>query len=65
MRSILHENGLELQQILFGAWCGRERTVSYQDIVIARKRIRREHWPAAAAGAVRDAALRLTGWMRP
>jgi ubiquinone/menaquinone biosynthesis C-methylase UbiE len=65
VRSILHENGLELQQILFGAWCGREQAVSFQDIVIARKRINREHWPATAAGAVRETALRLTGWMRP
>jgi len=61
VRSILHENGFELQQILFGAWCGREQTVSYQDVVIVRKRGRKEHW----AGAVRDTALRLTGWLRP
>jgi SAM-dependent methyltransferase len=37
-RSILSTAGLEVQQILFGSWCGRERAVSGQDVVIARKR---------------------------
>ena len=62
VRSVVRESGLELQQILFGSWCGREQTVSYQDIVIAHKRRR----PAShgAIEAVRDTALRLTGWLR-
>lgn len=62
VRTVLHKSGLELQQILFGSWCGREDTVSYQDIVIARKRRRpRQH---GTLEVVRDAALRLTGWLR-
>ena len=37
-RSILARSGLDVQQILFGSWCGRERAASGQDVVIARKR---------------------------
>ena len=36
-RATLREAGLDLQQILFGSWCGRERAESGQDIIIARK----------------------------
>jgi SAM-dependent methyltransferase len=62
VRAVLHESGLELQQILFGSWCGREETVSYQDIVVAHKRRR----PAreGVVEAIQDTALRLTGWLR-
>jgi SAM-dependent methyltransferase len=38
-RAILQDHGLEVQQILFGSWCGRKNTVSGQDIVIGRKAI--------------------------
>jgi SAM-dependent methyltransferase len=37
VRSILRARGLEVQQILFGAWHGMEGAVSWQDIVIARR----------------------------
>ena len=37
VRDALRRKGLELQQILFGSWCGRLRPVSGQDIVVARK----------------------------
>ena len=37
MRTTLREAGLDVQQILLGSWCGRERAVSGQDIIIARK----------------------------
>jgi SAM-dependent methyltransferase len=37
VRTILREQGLEVQQILLGSWCGRERTISGQDVVIARR----------------------------
>lgn len=37
VRSVLRMGGLEVQQVLFGSWCGRDRAVSGQDIVIARK----------------------------
>ncbi len=36
-RSLMTGAGLGVQQILFGSWCGRERTVSGQDIMIVRK----------------------------
>jgi SAM-dependent methyltransferase len=51
VRSILRANGLDVQQILFGSWCGRERAVSGQDIVIARR--------ASDLGALPSPALRL------
>jgi SAM-dependent methyltransferase len=37
VRTILREQGLEVQQILLGSWCGRERPISGQDVVIARR----------------------------
>lgn len=37
VRTTLRKNGLDAQQILLGSWCGRERAVSGQDVVIARK----------------------------
>jgi SAM-dependent methyltransferase len=37
VRAALRSKGLQLQQILFGSWCGRLRAASGQDIVVARK----------------------------
>jgi SAM-dependent methyltransferase len=37
LRSLLRENGLVLQELLFGTWCGRSPAYSYQDFVIVRK----------------------------
>lgn len=37
LRSLLAESGLVLQELLFGAWCGRQAAYSYQDYVIVRK----------------------------
>jgi hypothetical protein len=51
VRSTLRASGLEVQQILLGSWCGRERAVSGQDIVIARR--------ATDLGALPSAGLRL------
>jgi len=36
-REILLRNGLEVRQALYGNWCGRQDTVSFQDIFIVRK----------------------------
>ena len=30
-------HGLEIESILYGAWSGLERALSYQDLVLARK----------------------------
>lgn len=39
VRSYFSERGLSIvEPILYGSWCGRERFLSYQDIVIAMKR---------------------------
>ena len=38
IRDLYNKFGLSVQEpILYGSWCGRERFLSYQDIVIARK----------------------------
>ena len=42
VRALLRKGGLEVQQILFGSWCGRRRAVSGQDIIIARKPLPRQ-----------------------
>ena len=41
-RALLRKGGLEVQQILFGSWCGRQGAVSGQDIIIARKPLPRQ-----------------------
>ena len=39
VRSIFADSGFIVQEpIHFGAWCGREGTVSYQDVVVSKKR---------------------------
>ncbi len=38
VKAFLHNLGLEVSPpVLYGAWCGRQESVSFQDIVIARK----------------------------
>jgi SAM-dependent methyltransferase len=53
VRAALREKGLELQQILFGSWCGRLRAVSGQDIIVARRPLPRRSGRRAAGGARR------------
>lgn len=36
-RRILAESGLRVREVLYGNWCGREETVSFQDIVLVEK----------------------------
>ena len=39
VRSVHQKNGLAIDDsIRFGKWCGRENFVSYQDIVVAKKK---------------------------
>jgi SAM-dependent methyltransferase len=47
-RAILRAAGLQVQQILLGSWCGRSGTVSFQDIVIARRSAGSLEGPPAA-----------------
>jgi len=37
LKGILSENSLEIQNILYGSWCGRTNFLSYQDIIILKK----------------------------
>lgn len=60
--SILRANGLEVQAILFGSWCGRERAISFQDMVVARKMKQGPDRPASMKERIRDLALRLGRW---
>jgi len=53
VRAVLNGCGLEVQQILFGSWCGRERAVSGQDIVIARKTRAAPEPPPSARDRIR------------
>jgi SAM-dependent methyltransferase len=63
-RSVLRAGGLEVQQILLGSWCGREGTVSGQDIVVAR-RPNAAADPPAPAGPQRSIGHRLKRWLAP
>jgi SAM-dependent methyltransferase len=64
VRFILRTRGLEVQQILYGSWCGRERTVSFQDIVIAR-RTSTAAYPALAAEWMQSLRSRIKWWLYP
>ena len=37
LRALAAQNGLMLQELLFGAWCGRPNALAYQDYLIVRK----------------------------
>jgi SAM-dependent methyltransferase len=37
VRSVMRARGMEVQQLLLGRWCGREKAASWQDIVVARR----------------------------
>jgi len=40
MRQLCKQNALELREpIYFGGWCGRTSSLSYQDIVLLRKKL--------------------------
>jgi SAM-dependent methyltransferase len=36
-RRILEESGLRVREVLYGNWCGREDTVSFQDVIVVEK----------------------------
>jgi SAM-dependent methyltransferase len=38
IRDLYRANGLEIVQIYYGSWCGRKTFLSYQDLILARKR---------------------------
>ena len=38
IRQIYAACGLEIVQIYYGSWCGRKDFLSYQDLILARKR---------------------------
>lgn len=37
VKKLIEDNGMTVEKVLYGSWCGREDFVSYQDMVIARK----------------------------
>jgi SAM-dependent methyltransferase len=59
-RALLRENGLEVQQILLGSWCGRLRAVWGQDIIVARKPIAAPKRDTARSGGI---VRRLKDWL--
>jgi len=63
VRSILRASGLDVQQILFGSWCGRERAVSGQDIVIARRMSGGPERPPPTRERLKRVARRLRRWL--
>lgn len=59
VRSAMQARGMEVQQILFGRWCGRERAVSGQDVVIARRMSRGPDGPLPIRERIRPYGIRL------
>jgi hypothetical protein len=38
VRRFYHDLGFTVETVRYGAWCGRREYLSYQDIMVARKR---------------------------
>jgi SAM-dependent methyltransferase len=63
VRSILRAKGLEVQHILFGFWCGREKAISGQDVIVVRKMSQGPDAPLTAGERLMPILVRLKRWV--